>query len=61
VGRVRRAVGIDWGRFAVAVLAERGTSHVAVTEARIFDGSSLNCVGEIRRADSAIPLSPTFC
>jgi len=37
VGTVRRAVGIDWGRFAVAVLAERCTDHVAITEGRIFD------------------------
>ena len=36
-GPVRRAVGIDWGRFAVAVLAERAVDHVAVREGRIFD------------------------
>jgi|GEM_PF-1254245 len=36
-GAVRRAVGIDWGRFAVAVLAERATDHIAISEARIFD------------------------
>ncbi len=37
VGNVRRAVGIDWGRFAVAVLAERADDHIAISEARIFD------------------------
>ncbi len=42
VGTVRRAVGIDWGRFAVAVLAERGTDHVAITEARIFDSRPIS-------------------
>ncbi|MBE0567950.1 MAG: hypothetical protein IH621_18495 [Krumholzibacteria bacterium] len=36
-GSVRRAVGIDWGRFAVAVLAERAGDHVVIPEARIFD------------------------
>ena len=36
-GPVRRAVGIDWGRFAVAVLAERADDHVVVSEGRIFD------------------------
>jgi len=41
-GRVRRAVGVDWGRFAVAVMAERSTDHVAVTEARIFDSRPIS-------------------
>ena len=41
-GRVRRSVGIDWGRFAVAVLAERAVDHVAVTEARIFDSRPIS-------------------
>jgi len=39
---VRRAVGIDWGRFAVAVLAERCTDHVAITEGRIFDSRPIS-------------------
>jgi len=40
-GPVRRAVGIDWGRYAVAVLAERGVDHIAVPEARIFDSKTI--------------------
>lgn len=42
IGTVRRAVGIDWGRFAVAVLAERCTDHVAITEGRIFDSRPIS-------------------
>jgi len=42
IGNVRRAVGIDWGRFAVAVLAERGTDHIAITEGRIFDSRPIS-------------------
>jgi hypothetical protein len=41
-GTVRRAVGIDWGRFAVAVLAERATDHVLVREAKIFDSRPIS-------------------
>lgn len=41
-GHVRRVVGIDWGRFAVAVLAERGTDHIAITEGRIFDSRPIS-------------------
>jgi len=41
-GKVRRAVGIDWGRFAVAVLAERCTDHIAITEGRIFDSRPIS-------------------
>jgi hypothetical protein len=41
-GTVRRAVGIDWDRFAVAVLAERGTDHIAITEGRIFDSRPIS-------------------
>ncbi|MBK9471831.1 MAG: hypothetical protein IPO18_06040 [bacterium] len=40
-GTVRRAVGIDWGRFAVAVLAERAVDHVVVRECRIFDSKTI--------------------
>ena len=40
-GAVRRAVGIDWGRFAVAVLAKRATDCVVVPEARIFDSKTI--------------------
>ena len=40
-GSVRRAVGIDWGRFAVAVLAERAVGHVSVSEGRIFDSKTI--------------------
>ncbi|HOX27233.1 MAG TPA: hypothetical protein PLU44_15915 [Candidatus Krumholzibacteria bacterium] len=40
-GAVRRAVGIDWGRFAVAVMAERGTDHVLIPEGRIFDSKTI--------------------
>ena len=43
-GSVRRAVGIDWGRFAVAVLAERATDHVVVSEGRIFDSKTIGDV-----------------
>ena len=42
VGSVRRAVGIDWGRFAVAVLAERSVDHVVISEARIFDSKTIS-------------------
>ncbi len=41
VGAVRRAVGIDWGRFAVAILAERGIDHVVIREGRIFDSKPI--------------------
>ncbi|MBU8912921.1 MAG: hypothetical protein KOO61_02790 [Spirochaetales bacterium] len=41
-GTVRRAVGIDWGRFAVAVLAERADDHIAITEGRIFDSRPIS-------------------
>jgi hypothetical protein len=41
VGLVRRVVGIDWGRFAVAVLAERAGDHIAVSEGRIFDSKPI--------------------
>ncbi|MFO7581995.1 hypothetical protein, partial [Guyparkeria sp.] len=41
-GHVRRAVGVDWGRFAVAVLAERGVDHVAISEGRIFDSRPIS-------------------
>lgn len=40
-GTVRRAVGIDWGRTAVAILAERGVDHVVVREGRIFDSKTI--------------------
>ena len=40
-GGVRRAVGIDWGRFAVAVLAERAVDHVSISEGRIFDSKTI--------------------
>jgi len=40
-GNVRRAVGIDWGRFAVAVLAERAEDHIAIPEGRIFDSKTI--------------------
>lgn len=42
VGTVRRAVGIDWGRFAAAVLAERAGDHILIPEARIFDSSPIS-------------------
>jgi hypothetical protein len=41
-GTVRRAVGIDWGRFAVAVLAERAADHILIPEARIFDSRPIS-------------------
>lgn len=41
-GVVRRAVGIDWGRFAVAILAERATDHIAIPEAKIFDSRPIS-------------------
>ncbi|MBC8253911.1 MAG: hypothetical protein H8E35_07775 [Ardenticatenia bacterium] len=41
VGAVRRAVGVDWGRFAVAVLAERAVDHVTIPEGRIFDSKTI--------------------
>jgi hypothetical protein len=37
-GRIRRALGVDWGTHAVAVLAERHGSYVAIREGRVFDG-----------------------
>ncbi len=40
-GSVRRAVGIDWGRFAVAVLAERAVDHVVISEGRNFDSKTI--------------------
>ncbi len=43
-GSVRRAVGIDWGRFAVAVLAERAIDHVVISEGRIFDSKTIGDV-----------------
>jgi hypothetical protein len=42
VGSVRRVVGVDWGRFAVAVLAERATDHVVISEGRIFDSKTIS-------------------
>jgi hypothetical protein len=41
-GTVRRAVGIDWGRFAVAILAERAGDHILIPEARIFDSRPIS-------------------
>lgn len=41
-GAVRRAVGIDWGRFAVAILAERAGDHILIPEARIFDSRPIS-------------------
>lgn len=41
-GPVRRTVGIDWGRFAVAILAERSGDHILVPEARIFDSRPIS-------------------
>ncbi|MBK8015237.1 MAG: hypothetical protein IPK20_00120 [Betaproteobacteria bacterium] len=41
-GPVRRAVGIDWGRFAVAILAERAGDHILIPEARIFDSRPIS-------------------
>jgi len=41
IGSVRRAVGVDWGRFAVAVLAERAVDHVVISEGRIFDSKTI--------------------
>ena len=41
VGTVRRSVGIDWGRFAVAVLAERHVDCVVIRECRIFDSKTI--------------------
>jgi hypothetical protein len=43
-GSVRRVVGIDWGRFAVTILAERGVDHLAITEAKIFDSRPISDV-----------------
>lgn len=43
-GTVRRAVGIDWGRFAVAVLAERAEDHIAISEGRVFDSRPISDV-----------------
>ena len=43
-GPVRRVVGIDWGRFAVAILAERASDHLAITEAKIFDSRPISDV-----------------
>jgi len=40
-GTVRRAVGVDWGRFAVAVLAERGVDCVVVRECRAFHSKTI--------------------
>ncbi len=34
-------MGIDWGRFAVAVLAERAVDHVSISEGRIFDSKTI--------------------
>lgn len=34
---VRRALGIDWGRHGVAVLAERHAGYVAIPEGRVFE------------------------
>ena len=41
-GTLRRVVGIDWGRFAVAVLAERAGDHIAISEAKIFDSRPIS-------------------
>jgi hypothetical protein len=41
-GTVRRAVGVDWGRYAVAILAERNIDHVLVSEAKIFDSRPIS-------------------
>jgi hypothetical protein len=38
---VRRAVGVDWGRFAVAVLAERHIDCVVVRECRAFHSKTI--------------------
>lgn len=43
-GQVRRAVGIDWGRYAVAVVAERAEDHILIPEARIFDSRPISDV-----------------
>ncbi len=43
-GALRRAVGIDWGRFAVSVLAERAADHVVISEGRIFDSRPISDV-----------------
>jgi hypothetical protein len=40
-GRIRRALGVDWGTHAVAVLAERHGPYVAIREGRVFDGESM--------------------
>lgn len=40
-GTVRRAVGVDWGRTAVAILAERTVDHVVIREGRIFDSKTI--------------------
>jgi hypothetical protein len=43
-GSLRRVVGIDWGRFAVAVLAERADDHISISEGRIFDSKPISDV-----------------
>ena len=41
-GALRRAVGIDWGRHGVAVLAERFPTFVAVTEAKVSESRPMS-------------------
>jgi hypothetical protein len=45
-GSVRRALGIDWGRHSVAVLAERHASYVAIPEGRVFESKPMSDVVE---------------
>ena len=41
-GTVRRALGIDWGRHAVAVLAERQAAHVAIVEGCVLESQPMS-------------------
>lgn len=41
-GRIRRALGVDWGTHAVAVLAEHHGPYVAICEGRVFEGKSMS-------------------
>jgi hypothetical protein len=41
-GPTRRALGIDWGRHSVAVLAERHASYVAVPEGKVFESRPMS-------------------
>ncbi|MBA4387663.1 MAG: hypothetical protein C0404_06755 [Verrucomicrobia bacterium] len=45
-GSVRRALGIDWGRHSVAVLAERHAGCVAIPEGRVFESKPMSDVVE---------------